>query len=108
MGNQQPSTPHRPGFVKKFRKDAFWRHTQRPPTGSSPNNQQFGGPAWSDRETKPFEGLRPPPRPASACTVEVPNCQRANVKAKAYNSGISGRHSDGTFTKKASKRIYGF
>lgn len=105
-GDQSRRTP--PGFVKKHRKDALWRLTQRPPTGSSPGNQQFGGPQWDAQDLAPMERLRPPPRPASAITVTVASCQRKNMKMKAYDSGISGRLPNGEHNKLSIKRLYGF
>merc|ERR1711907_523052 len=81
------STPQGVAYTKKARRDPLWRMTQRPPTGSGSGNLQYGGPQWTEDQVEPMAKLRPPPRPNSACTVDVPNCKRVNVRNM---SGVSG------------------
>lgn len=97
-------------FVYHAQKDPWLRAKNRPVTGSKPGQQLYGRP-MPDEMLRSIDPLRPPLRPSSAIShkyVDMKRSSRDPRRDDFKNVSTSSRNPDGTLTRVALKRIYGF
>lgn len=105
----RPGSAHEPNlstFVHHRVKDPWLRQARRPVSGSSPNKLQYGTDFPPEMLTA-IDPLRGPLRPSSAMSHAHEDHRRKNMKP-GTQARVSGRNPDGTLTKAALKRMYGF